>query len=80
MSNTPSLTEVQLRDLQSKIDARQKGEEFDLKSLWGDEWDKMVGKQLAGRRFKKAVQDKKLRRVAHDRLHNSPRRDIYKRV
>ena len=80
MSNTPSLTEAQLRDLQSKIDARQQGEEFDLKSLWGHEWTTVASKQSAGRHFKKAVLGKKLLRVAHIRLDNSPRRDIYKRV
>ena len=74
------MTNTQLRMLQSKIDARPLGDEFDLKSLWGSDWASVESKQSAGRQFKKAIESGELLRVAHERLDNSPRRDIYKRV
>lgn len=71
---------MNISDVQNKVNGRPLGEEFDVKTLMGDDWGAVQGKQAFGIQFKKAVQDGTLTGVQHVRLDNSPRRDIYKRI
>jgi hypothetical protein len=74
------MTSDQLELLQANIDARSVGDTFDLRGLWGGDWEQQPNKQALGMAFKKAIKDGSLLRVVHDHLSNSPRRDIYRRV
>lgn len=69
-----------LLQIQSKINAFPKGAEFDVKTLMGNDWATVLSKQSFGRKFKKAFADGSLTGIIHDRLDNSPRRDVYKKA
>lgn len=66
--------------IQSKINALPQGDEFDVKTLMGNDWATVSSKQLFGRKFKIALAGGKLTGISHDRLDNSPRRDVYKKA
>lgn len=69
-----------LLKIQNKINALQNGAEFDVKTLMGNDWKTVLSKQSFGREFKKALAQGELTGITHDRLDNSPRRDVYKKA
>ncbi len=66
--------------IQDKIRSLAIGTEFDVKTLMGDDWKDVSNKQSFGREFKKALAEGRLAGIAHDRLDNSPRRDVYNKT
>lgn len=70
----------QQAQIQNKIDAIAINTEFDIKTLMGDEWSAVTNKQTFGIQFKDAIAKGDITGLKHERLDNSPRRDIYKKT
>jgi hypothetical protein len=71
---------VKKSNVQAKINALPIGQEFDVKTLMGSDWNGVRGKQSFGREFKESVRNGSLQNVRHVRLDNSPRRDVYIKI
>ncbi|MGB4599136.1 MAG: DUF1413 domain-containing protein [Trichlorobacter sp.] len=66
--------------VQSKIDSIPQNVEFGVKKLMGDDWRDVANKQQFGTMFKDALRDGRLVNIVHDRLENSPRHDVYRKI
>lgn len=69
-----------LQLIQERVDALPDGAEVDVKTILGDQWASIQHKQSFGRQFKAALMAGKVTGLKHSHLHNSPRRDVYRKV